>query len=103
MAPAHIAARLAPRLMVRASDGPAIYMSSDARGTDEQIDAEVGSDEARRRLAALAGMLRVSSLITVPLSDGDRCIGRLYVGSNRSATQAEISCRSPAGRGTPVH
>jgi nitrate/nitrite-specific signal transduction histidine kinase len=79
---AHSPRALSARLMVRASDGPAIYMSSDARGTDEH-DAEVGSDEARRRLAALAGMLRVSSLITVPLSDGDRCIGRLYVGSNK--------------------
>ena len=79
---AHSPRALSARLMVRASDGPAIYTSSDARGTDEH-DAEVGSDEARRRLAALAGMLRVSSLITVPLSDGDRCIGRLYVGSNK--------------------
>ena len=79
---AHSPRALSARLMVRASDGPAIYMSSDARGTDEH-DAEVGSDEARRRLAALAGMLRVSSMITVPLSDGDRCIGRLYVGSNK--------------------
>ncbi len=74
---------LSARLMVRASDGPAIYTSPDARKGDKQVDAEVGSDEARRRLAALASMLRVSSMITVPLSDGDRCIGRLYVGSNK--------------------
>lgn len=80
---AHSPRALSARLMVRASDGPAIYMSSDSRGTDEQIDAEVGSDEARRRLAALAGTLRVSAMITVPLSDGDRCIGRLYLGSNK--------------------
>ena len=80
---AHSPRALSARLLVRASDGPATYMRPDVRGTDGQVDAGVGSAEARRRLAALAGILRMSSMITVSLSDGDRCIGRLYVGSNK--------------------
>ena len=81
---AHSTRALGARVMVRASDGPAIYTSSDARRTAGQpMDVEVGGHEARQRLAALAGLLGVSSMITVPLSEGDRCIGRLYVGSNK--------------------
>jgi len=82
---AHSARVLSARAMLRPSDGPAIYTSSDARRTNSlQMDIDVGSNEARQRLAALAGLLGVSSMISVPLSEGDRCIGRLYVGSNKA-------------------
>jgi signal transduction histidine kinase len=77
---------LGARLMLRPADGAAIHSAagSNSRRTGSQQERmEVGNNEARQRLAALADVLGVSSMMTVPLGEGDKCVGRVYVGSNK--------------------
>lgn len=77
---------LGARLMLRPADAAVVYHCASSNlqptaGPHEDID--VGSNEARKRLAALADLLDISSMMTVPLGEGEACIGRVYVGSNK--------------------
>lgn len=75
---------LGARLLLRPADGAVVHScrSSKARRTGQRRDADIGSNEARQRLSALAGLLGVSSMMSVPLGEGEACIGRVYVGSS---------------------
>lgn len=69
----------APLLLLPA-DGPAVYHPESLRTGSECSSA--GKD-AQQRLGALADMLGVSSMMSVPLRERNACIGRVYVGSNK--------------------
>jgi len=75
---------LGARLLLRPADGAVVHScrSSKARRTGQRRGTDIGSNEARQRLSALAGLLGVSSMMSVPLGEGEACIGRVYVGSS---------------------
>jgi signal transduction histidine kinase len=86
---------LGARLLLRADDGAVLYCrksSKPVRTPSPRRDIDVGSNEARQRLAALADLLGVSSMMSAPLGEGEACIGRVYVGSSKERyTSQDIS------------
>ena len=78
--------RLGARLLLRPADGPLLYnrpLARSQRTGNRYRGTSLGAGEAHQRLAALAELLKVGSLLTVPLGQDESYIGRVYVGSNQ--------------------
>ena len=77
---------LGARLLLRPADGVVVYHrdnSNSRRTRRNHRDIDVGSNDARQRLAIFADLLGVSSMMTAPLGEGQACIGRVFLGSNK--------------------
>lgn len=77
---------LGARPRIRSSDGPLVFNRPRGRAKscgNRHREPGHGSAEARGRLTKLADILKVNSVLSVPLGSGGSCIGRVYIGSRQ--------------------
>jgi signal transduction histidine kinase len=74
---------LRAQLILLPGDGPAVYHRASSKSLRTRSCTNNASNKAQQRLGALAGMLGLSSVMSVPLGEGNACIGRVYIGSNK--------------------
>jgi signal transduction histidine kinase len=74
---------LGARLLSLPADGPVMYSWARFKSLRTSSDTNIGSNKIQERLGALANMLGLSSIISVPLGEGNACIGRMCIGSNK--------------------
>jgi signal transduction histidine kinase len=77
---------LATRLILQPGDGPAVYHcagSKSLRTASRCDDSNMEGNKVQQWLGALADMLGLASMMSVPVGEGNACIGRIYVGSKK--------------------
>lgn len=76
--------RLGTRPILLPADGQAVYHCASYRSLRTgRHCSNIASHKVQQRLALMADMLGVSSMMSVPLGEGNACIGRVYIGSNK--------------------